>query len=66
MSFTGKNSARVSTESEMIDVEFDYAIIATGTVVSRISFPGSDLCITSDDSMEDTSATRYTMARLSL
>ena len=49
VSFTGKNSARVSTESEMIDVEFDYAIIATGTVVSRISFPGSDLCITSDD-----------------
>jgi dihydrolipoamide dehydrogenase len=49
VSFTGKNSARVSTESEMIEVEFDYAIIATGTVVSRISFPGSDLCITSDD-----------------
>ena len=49
VSFTGKNSAKVSTESEMIDVEFDYAIIATGTVVSRISFPGSDLCITSDD-----------------
>jgi len=33
VSFTGKNSARVSTESEMIEVEFDYAIIATGTVV---------------------------------
>lgn len=49
VSFTGKNSAKVSTESEMIDVEFDYVIIATGTVVSRISFPGSDLCITSDD-----------------
>ena len=49
VSFTGKNSAKVSTESEMMDVEFDYAIIATGTVVSRISFPGSDLCITSDD-----------------
>ena len=49
VSFTGKNSARVSTESEMIEVEFDYAIIATGTVVSRISFPGSDFCITSDD-----------------
>ena len=49
VSFTGKNSAKVSTESEMIDVKFDYAIIATGTVVSRISFPGSDLCITSDD-----------------
>ena len=49
VSFTGKNSARVTTESEMIDVEFDYVIIATGTVVSRISFPGSDFCITSDD-----------------
>ena len=49
VSFTGKNSARVTTENEMIEVEFDYAIIATGTVVSRISFPGSDFCITSDD-----------------
>ena len=49
VSFTGKKSAEISTEEDVIEVEFDYAIIATGTVVSRISFPGSEFCITSDD-----------------
>ena len=49
VTFTGSNSADVSTEDGTVPVEFDHAIIATGTVVSRISFPGSDLCITSDD-----------------
>ena len=49
VTFTGRNSADVSTGDGKVSVEFNHAIIATGTVVSRISFPGSDLCITSDD-----------------
>lgn len=47
--FTGEKSAVITSECRQIEVEFDSCIIATGTVVSRISFPGSDQCITSDD-----------------
>ncbi|MGP6207093.1 dihydrolipoyl dehydrogenase [Cuniculiplasma sp. SKW3] len=57
--FTGEKSALITSEGGQIDVEFDFCIIATGTVVSRISFPGSDQCITSDDVFRFATDFRY-------
>jgi dihydrolipoamide dehydrogenase len=47
--FKTKNEATVIEDGHQFEVSFNHAIIATGTRVSRLKFPGSELCITSDD-----------------
>jgi dihydrolipoamide dehydrogenase len=48
-SFKNKNEALIKQEGKEFSVTFDHCIIATGTSVARLKFPGSEFCITSDD-----------------
>ncbi|MGC8505545.1 MAG: dihydrolipoyl dehydrogenase [Thermoplasmata archaeon] len=48
-SFKNQKEAVIAEDGHEFNVTFDHAIIATGTVVSKLEFPGSELCITSDD-----------------
>lgn len=48
-SFKGNKEATINKDGHEFSVTFDHAIVATGTTVTKLEFPGSEFCITSDD-----------------